>query len=94
MGLDMNFYKKGFVELDYSFVTRDRDLFDFITEECGIKYGDEEYGKYVEIPPDKLDKVISYIAKRNREFGNCSYLLAELVTCKEQGETVYINADW
>jgi len=33
MGLDMYFYKKGFVQLDEYGRSRNRELFDYITEE-------------------------------------------------------------
>lgn len=44
MGVDINFYKKDYVELTDYFHTRDRYLLYFIR--TFKQYGGEEYGKY------------------------------------------------
>lgn len=93
MGLDMNFYKKDYVEIDYNFRTRDRELFDYITTKCGVKYGDDEYSKYIVLNKRQINKIIKYMSKHN-ENGIYSNAIAEMNTLKEKNEKVYMCADW
>lgn len=93
MGLDINFYKKGFVEVDYKFRTRDRDLFEYITEKCGVKYGDEEYGKEIALNKRQVNKILRYLNKNN-DNGQYCQLIADIGYAKENDQTVYISADW
>ena len=91
MGLDMNFYKKDFVEVDHNFHTRDRELFEYITN--FVCYGDNEYSQYVRLNKRQINKVIKYMSKNNK-YGNYNNTIAQLNTCKENNIAIYINADW
>lgn len=91
MGVDINFYKKDFVELQYNFRTRDRELLEYIT--TFKKYGDEEYAEYVSLNKREINKIIKYMCKNN-EYGKYNTMIAELNTSKENGQTVYMCADW
>ena len=91
MGVDINFYKKDFVELQYNFITRDRELLEYIR--TFKKYGDEEYGKHITLNKREINKIIKYMSKNNT-YGKYSTMIAELNTSKENGQTVYMCADW
>ena len=91
MGLDMNFYKKDFVEVDSSFHTRDKELFNFIT--TFVNYGDNEYSEYIRLNKRQINKIIKYLCKNNT-YGRYNSTIAELNTCKENNQDVYICADW
>ena len=93
MGLDINFYKKDLVEIDYSFKTRDRELFNFITAKAGVKYGDDEYSTPVRLTKRQANKIIKYMAKNN-EYGRYSNLIAGMTALKEQNKDIYMEADW
>lgn len=91
MGVDINFYKKDYVEVDYNFHTRDRELLEFIRN--FMTYGDEEYGKYVRLNKRQVNKLIRYMSKNN-EYSRYSNMIAELNTLKENNKAIYVNADW
>ena len=93
MGLDMNFYKKDFVELDSYFGTRNKELFNFIIEKCGLVYGNDEYEKYVKLNKTQLNKIIKYMNKNNNH-GIYTNTIAEIGFAKENNQDVYICADW
>lgn len=91
MGLDMNFYKKDFVEIDQNFYTRDRELFEYI--KTFVQYGDNEYSEYVRLNKRQVNKIIKYMSKHN-EYGMYNNTIAQLSTCKENNIAVYFIADW
>ena len=93
MGLDIYFYKKDMVEIDEYFGTRDRELFEHITTECGVKYGGEEYGRYIRLNKRQINKIVRYMGKHNK-YGKYSKLISELTTLKEEGKEIYMSADW
>lgn len=93
MGLDMYFYKKGYIELDEYRSLKDRELFDYIRIECGVKYDNEEYGKEVPLNKRQVNKILKYMNKHN-EYGRYNTLIAEMGYLKENNQTVYMSADW
>lgn len=93
MGLDIWFSKKGFIDLNEYGSTRDRDLFDYITTECGVKYGNEEYGQNIPLTKRQVSKILKYLNKHN-EYGRYNTLIAEMGYLKENNQTVYMSADW
>lgn len=93
MGLDLYFYKKGFVQLDEYGRSRNRELFEYITKECGVKYGDEEYGKEIALNKRQVNKILRYLNKNNNNGQYCQ-LIADIGYAKENDQTVYISADW
>lgn len=93
MGLDLYFYKKGFVELNVHGNSRDRELFEYMIEKCGVVYGNEEYGKEIALTKTQVNKILKYLNKNN-DNGQYNRLIADIGYAKENNETVYISADW
>ena len=91
MGVDINFYKKDYVELTDYFHTRDKDLLYFIR--TFKQYGDEEYGKYIRLTKKDINKIIKYMSKKDN-YGAYNQMIAELMKAKENNEIVYVCADW
>lgn len=93
MGLDLYFYKKGFVELDIYGGSKNRELFEYITEKCGVIYGDEEYAKEIALNKRQVNKILRYLNKNN-DNGEYSQLITDIGYAKENNQTVYISANW
>ena len=93
MGLDIYFYKKDYVEIDEYGSSRKRELFDYMTTECGVKYSDEDYGKEIPLTKRQVNKLLRYMNKYN-EYGQYNRLISEIGYLKENNQTVYMSADW
>ena len=90
MGLDLNFYKKDYKELSFKDF-RDWDLFDDIRKK--VTYGDEEYGKYIKLNKRQINYVVKCLSKHNK-CGEYTNVIGEIMSCKENNEPVYLEADW
>lgn len=91
MGVDINFYKKDYVELDSYFRTRDRELLEYIR--TFMEYGENEYGECIRLNKRQVNKIIKYMSKNN-EYGRYDNLISKLNTCKENNQAVFVCADW
>lgn len=95
MSLDLNFYKKDYVEIEdwnVNGTIKDRRVLEEILSVLGMEK-DNVNGDFIEIPKDKVLEVVAVIGQRNED-GFLNGIIGEMITLYTKGEAVYFNGSW